>query len=223
MFSGGFKRSGLFGLIGVVVVAAIVVVIALTTGEGQSQPEGDAGADLRRDRRLHRHPLRPAALRPGAGRRRRAMRGAERAVAEGGGEIENPTTMEEPAALGGAGGQADRRRGDPGAQLDVGRGPAQPAPRHGRDAADLPHRSLDLPARKLRAAADRRAADRDRGGLRQRPRPRAGRRDGQRLREGRPGDGAARPRGDRAAAGQHRDARRDDGRASGRRSTGRWC
>lgn len=35
MFSGGFKRSGLFGLFGLIVVAALAVVIA-TTGEGQS-------------------------------------------------------------------------------------------------------------------------------------------------------------------------------------------
>jgi hypothetical protein len=38
MFSGGFKRSGLFGLIGVLVVAAVVVAIALTIG---SDPEAD--------------------------------------------------------------------------------------------------------------------------------------------------------------------------------------
>lgn len=39
MFSGGFRRSGLFGLIGVLVVAALVVVITFTTGEGQSNPK----------------------------------------------------------------------------------------------------------------------------------------------------------------------------------------
>ena len=39
MFSGGFRRSGLFGLIGVIVVAGLVVVIATTTGEGQSNPK----------------------------------------------------------------------------------------------------------------------------------------------------------------------------------------
>ncbi len=38
MFSGGFKRSGLFGLIGVFVVAGILVAIS-TTGEGQSNPK----------------------------------------------------------------------------------------------------------------------------------------------------------------------------------------
>jgi hypothetical protein len=39
VFSGGFRRSGLFGLFGVIAVAAIVVMIALTTGEGQSNPK----------------------------------------------------------------------------------------------------------------------------------------------------------------------------------------
>lgn len=39
MFSGGFRRSGLFGLIGVIVVAGLVAIIALSTGEGQSNPK----------------------------------------------------------------------------------------------------------------------------------------------------------------------------------------
>lgn len=39
MFGGGFKRSSLFGLIGIVVVAALVVLIAMSTGEGQSNPK----------------------------------------------------------------------------------------------------------------------------------------------------------------------------------------
>jgi hypothetical protein len=37
--AGGFKRSGLFGILGVVVVAALVVVIATSTGEGQANPK----------------------------------------------------------------------------------------------------------------------------------------------------------------------------------------
>jgi hypothetical protein len=39
VFSGGFRRSGLFGLIGVIVVAGLVVAIAFSTGEGQSNPK----------------------------------------------------------------------------------------------------------------------------------------------------------------------------------------
>jgi peptidoglycan/LPS O-acetylase OafA/YrhL len=39
VFSGGFRRSSLFGLLGVIAVAAIVVVIAFTTGEGQTDPK----------------------------------------------------------------------------------------------------------------------------------------------------------------------------------------
>jgi hypothetical protein len=36
---GGFKRSGLFGLIGVFAVAAIIGVIATTTGQGEADPK----------------------------------------------------------------------------------------------------------------------------------------------------------------------------------------
>ncbi|HEX5713708.1 MAG TPA: hypothetical protein VFX85_10380, partial [Solirubrobacterales bacterium] len=39
MFSGGFKRSSRYGLIGVFVVAALVVAIALGTNGGQSNPK----------------------------------------------------------------------------------------------------------------------------------------------------------------------------------------
>lgn len=37
--SGGFKRSGVFGIVGVFVVAAVVAVIALTMGEGDPDPK----------------------------------------------------------------------------------------------------------------------------------------------------------------------------------------
>jgi len=37
--SGGFKRSALFGLIGVFVVAAIVIAIATQTGGGEANPK----------------------------------------------------------------------------------------------------------------------------------------------------------------------------------------
>lgn len=39
MFSGGFKRSSRYGLIGVFVVAALTVVIGLTMGEGEANPK----------------------------------------------------------------------------------------------------------------------------------------------------------------------------------------
>lgn len=37
--SGGFKRSGTFGVVGVIVVAVVVVVIALTMGQGDPNPK----------------------------------------------------------------------------------------------------------------------------------------------------------------------------------------
>jgi predicted metalloprotease len=39
VFSGDFKRSSRFGLIGVFVVAALAAVIGLTMGEGESNPK----------------------------------------------------------------------------------------------------------------------------------------------------------------------------------------
>jgi hypothetical protein len=92
----GFKRSKWFGLIGVFVVAAIVLVIALTTGSGEANPKLTMGlifgvlaiffvillvlqrSDLERVAET-------------------SARGTDRAAAEGGGQtIENPTTMTEP-------------------------------------------------------------------------------------------------------------------------------
>ncbi|HEU4943900.1 MAG TPA: hypothetical protein VFT10_01930 [Solirubrobacterales bacterium] len=93
MFSGGFKRSGLFGLIGVFVVAAIVVVIALSS-EGQGNPKttyalifGVLAVFMVILFALQRSDMERA-----AGGDTKAV---ARAVAEGGGKIENPTTMEE--------------------------------------------------------------------------------------------------------------------------------
>ncbi|HEU4392813.1 MAG TPA: hypothetical protein VFR04_04155 [Solirubrobacterales bacterium] len=95
MFSGGFKRSSRFGLIGVIVVAALVVVIALTTGEGQSDPKltyalifGVLAAFMIVLFALQRSDMERVAS--------GSARGTERAAAEGGRQIENPTTMEEP-------------------------------------------------------------------------------------------------------------------------------
>jgi hypothetical protein len=96
VFSGGFRRSSLFGLFGVIAVAVIVAAIALTTGEGQSNPKttyalvfGVLAVFMVILFALQRSDMERVAG--------RSASGTERAVAEGGREIENPTTMEEPA------------------------------------------------------------------------------------------------------------------------------
>lgn len=94
MFSGGFKRSSRFGLIGVLVVMALVATIGLTMGSGEANPKLALGlifgviaifvvalvllqrADLER------------AAQADAGAR-------SRAAAEGGRPVENPTTASE--------------------------------------------------------------------------------------------------------------------------------
>lgn len=95
MFSGGFRRSSRFGLIGVFVVAALVVVLALTTGEGQSNPKltyalifGALAVFMVVLFALQRSDMERVAS--------GSARGTERAAAEGGQAVENPTTMEEP-------------------------------------------------------------------------------------------------------------------------------
>jgi hypothetical protein len=95
MFSGGFKRSSRFGLIGVFVVAAIVIAIATTTGEGQSNPKttyalifGVIAVFMAILFALQRSDLN----RVSSGN----SRASERAAAEGGHKIDNPATMEEP-------------------------------------------------------------------------------------------------------------------------------
>ncbi len=94
MFSGGFRRSGLFGLIGVIVVAGIVVVIALTTGEGQANPKttyalifGVLAVFM-----IVLFALQRSDLSRAAGGDAEAV---QRAVAEGGGRFEDPTAMSE--------------------------------------------------------------------------------------------------------------------------------
>jgi len=95
VFSGGFRRSGLFGLVGVFVVAGVVAAIALTTGEGQSNPKttyalifGVLAVFFIVLFALQRSDMEKVAT--------GSVRGTERAVAEGGRPIENPTTMSEP-------------------------------------------------------------------------------------------------------------------------------
>ncbi len=95
MFSGGFRRSSLFGLFGVMGVAGIVVVIALTTGEGQGNPKTTYALifGVLAVFCVILFALQRSDMERVAGG---SVRGTERAVAEGGREIENPTTMEEP-------------------------------------------------------------------------------------------------------------------------------
>ena len=93
--AGGFKRSGRFGLIGVLVVMALTAVIGLTLGSGEANPKlalglifGVLAVFVVILFALQRSDLERAAT--------GNARGTERAAAEGGREIENPTTMSEP-------------------------------------------------------------------------------------------------------------------------------
>jgi hypothetical protein len=93
MLSGGFKRSGLFGLIGVVVVMVAVAAIALN-GEGGANPKGTLALIFGVIALfvVVLFVLQRSDLNRAAGGDAKAV---QRAVAEGGGGIENPTTMEE--------------------------------------------------------------------------------------------------------------------------------
>jgi hypothetical protein len=93
--AGGFKRSGLFGIVGVFVVAAIVIVIATTTGQGEANPKttmalifGVLAVFVAVLFALQRSDLDRVS---GA-----SIRDSSRAAAEGGRAIENPTTLSEP-------------------------------------------------------------------------------------------------------------------------------
>jgi hypothetical protein len=90
--SGGFKRSGIFGIVGVVAVAVLVAVIATSTGEGQSSPKttyalifGVIAVFLVVLFALQRGDLN----RVSGADARETSRGA----AEGGRQVENPTTL----------------------------------------------------------------------------------------------------------------------------------
>ncbi|HSS05055.1 MAG TPA: hypothetical protein VLK89_07725 [Solirubrobacterales bacterium] len=91
---GGFKRSSRFGLIGVFVVAAIILVIATTTGQGEANQKttlvlvfGVIAVFCLILFALQRSDLNRVS---GAD-----ARGSSRAAAEGGRQVENPTTMGE--------------------------------------------------------------------------------------------------------------------------------
>ena len=93
--SGGFKRSSRFGLIGVFVVAAIVVVIATTTGQGEANPKTTLALifGVLAVFFVILFALQRADLDRVSGA---DAKGSSRAAAEGGREVENPMTMAEP-------------------------------------------------------------------------------------------------------------------------------
>ena len=92
--SGGFRRSGLFGLVGVVVVAVAIAAIALSTDSNEANPKGSLAlifgliaAFVAILFVFQRSDLMRAA--------RGDSKAVQRALAAGGGKVENPTTMEE--------------------------------------------------------------------------------------------------------------------------------
>jgi hypothetical protein len=91
--AGGFKRSGLFGLIGVVVVAIVVAIIASTAGN-EANPKGTLALifGVIAVFVVILFVLQRSDLERVAGGDAKAV---QRAVAESGGKIENPTTMAE--------------------------------------------------------------------------------------------------------------------------------
>lgn len=91
--AGGFKRSGLFGLIGVVVVAIVVAVIASSAGN-EANPKGTLALifGVIAVFVVILFVLQRSDLERAAGGDAKAV---QRAAAEGGGKIENPTTMGE--------------------------------------------------------------------------------------------------------------------------------
>ncbi len=92
--SGGFKRSGRFGLIGVFVVAALAIAIATTMGQGEANPKLALGLIFAVIAiffvalfALQRSDLERVASTDESS--------TARAAAEGGRQIDNPTTMPE--------------------------------------------------------------------------------------------------------------------------------
>jgi hypothetical protein len=92
--AGGFKRSGLFGLIGVVVVAIVIAVIAQSSGGGDASPKGTMALifGVIAVFVVILFVLQRSDLERVAGGDAKAV---QRAVAEADGKIENPTTMAE--------------------------------------------------------------------------------------------------------------------------------
>jgi hypothetical protein len=92
--AGGFKRSGLFGVLGVFVVAAACAAIALTMGQGDPNPKLALGLifGVIAIFCLLLFALQRSDLGRAAGSDAAAT---SRAAAEGGRQVENPTTMAE--------------------------------------------------------------------------------------------------------------------------------
>jgi hypothetical protein len=92
--SGGFKRSGLFGLIGVVLVMVVVALIALNADSTDANPKWTMALIFAVIAVfvVILFVLQRSDLEKVAGGDAKAV---QRAVAEGGGKIENPTTMAE--------------------------------------------------------------------------------------------------------------------------------
>jgi hypothetical protein len=92
--AGGFKRSGVFGIVGVFVVAAACAAIALTMGQGDPNPKLALGLifGVIAIFCLLLFALQRSDLERAAGGDAAA---ATRAAAQGGRQIENPTTMAE--------------------------------------------------------------------------------------------------------------------------------
>jgi hypothetical protein len=93
--SGGFKRSSRFGLIGVFVVAAIIVVIATTTGQGEANPKTTMALifGVLAVFFVILFALQRADLDRVSGA---DAKGSSLAAAEGGRKVDNPMTMAEP-------------------------------------------------------------------------------------------------------------------------------
>ena len=92
--AGGFKRSGLFGLVGVVAVMIVVALIALSADSTDPNPKGTMALifGVIAVFVVILFVLQRSDLEKVAGGDAKAV---QRAVAEGGGAVENPTTMEE--------------------------------------------------------------------------------------------------------------------------------
>lgn len=93
--SGGFKRSGAFGLVGVFVVAVSAIAIALTMGQGEANPKlalglifGVIAIFVIGLLAFQRSDLERA----GGG----GIAATNRAAGEGGRQVDNPTTLAEP-------------------------------------------------------------------------------------------------------------------------------
>jgi len=93
--SGGFKRSGTFGILGVIVVAALVAAIGLTLGQGDSDPKLAYGLifGVLAIFCVGLFTLQRADLNRASGT---DAQQTSRAAAEGGRQVEDPTALAEP-------------------------------------------------------------------------------------------------------------------------------